>query len=1182
MANRLIIQEIDGNIRILLHLSGYLTADQVSRDIPYEKIIEPEELEDLRWYLEDYLQAPFAVWEDRGTRIHKMLPKWGERLFNWLFQSGKARDAYIGLRGHKDFELWIKSDSPDFLALPWELIKDPELPSPMALDGVLINRSIPIPTDTSKHCGGNQLRVLMVIARPYGIEDIPYQMIARSLMEQLDAVSSKVELEVLRPPTLTNLRVRLAQAAQEGKFYDVLHFDGHGAVGEIGDDFSQRSSSTGLYGEHQGFLVFEDTFGKPQPVSAEDVAGILKRANIPLFVLNACHSASLSTNVGPDAAVAPRLLHAGASSVVAMGYSIYAVAAAEFMTVFYETLFDGRSVAEAIAEGRAQMQRNNLRPSPKKKMPLRDWMVPVHYARRDVIFPYLRHETNKGREALLATLNKIRQSAEKKESFEAKDIIDPLRAVGRFFGRDAEFLKLERAIQKNHVAILHGIGGTGKTELAKAFARWMRCSGGLDRSDYVLFHSFEPGLPSFNLNGVLTSIGLKLFGADFIKDSGNEKQRRLEILEILRRHRLLLIWDNFETVHSMAMSNKLTPTSDESESTKIKDFLDQVCQESMSYILITSRSDESWLSTQVYRLKVSGLSSGDAAQYADYLLAHTSAKVQQRREKKSYGELIQFIGGHPLSMRIILPLLEESEPDFILSELNKKDTLTFGFDDPRERTQSLGACIHYSFQHLENENRRCLPLLALFEGVVDVDLLDVLSNVKDIPEPFQGIGKDQWGSILKSCSRMGLLEYLKVNIYRMPPALPGYLKAYWRQKTGTNFEQEWNAARIASIVAYSSFGQWVIDQSRGGDGGLAMEAMDLHHHEMERVLANTLELKAFFQAESILRALCEYYGIRGLYEELRGWISRCHIATEFTKGNQPDFETEAGFLWLTTREEEAKRLQMIGDFNLAADIQNEIIEKLEASDSQSNKGTIADLYHQRGRIAEFRGELSEAEKWYKKSFEIFKKQKSSSGVAINSLRLGILCQMQEDLNGAMTWYWKSKELFEQLNDQSYLAAVYYQLGRVGDILRNFAEAEKWFKKSLNIYVSLKNQTGIAENYFELGRLAHYQGDLYLAEQWYKKALEINETLNNRRHLVTNYGQLGVLAIHLGELEEAMEWTICAATLFDEFPHPFTMGVPDVLVFLTKELGIETLEVIWRRVTGTALPDSVRYIVEQQA
>ena len=37
--------------------------------------------------------------------------------------------------------------------------------------------------------------------------------------------------------------------------------------------------------------------------------------------------------------MATRLLEAGAAAVVAMGYSVYAVAAAEFMAAFYEALF---------------------------------------------------------------------------------------------------------------------------------------------------------------------------------------------------------------------------------------------------------------------------------------------------------------------------------------------------------------------------------------------------------------------------------------------------------------------------------------------------------------------------------------------------------------------------------------------------------------------------------------------------------------------------------------------------------------------------------------------------------------------------------------------------------------------------------------------------------------------------
>ena len=56
----------------------------------------------------------------------------------------------------------------------------------------------------------------MVISRPSGTGDIGYRMIARPLLERLDAVRGEVDLVVLRPPTLDELRDALAEAAAAG------------------------------------------------------------------------------------------------------------------------------------------------------------------------------------------------------------------------------------------------------------------------------------------------------------------------------------------------------------------------------------------------------------------------------------------------------------------------------------------------------------------------------------------------------------------------------------------------------------------------------------------------------------------------------------------------------------------------------------------------------------------------------------------------------------------------------------------------------------------------------------------------------------------------------------------------------------------------------------------------------
>ena len=77
---------------------------------------------------------------------------------------------------------------------------------------------------------GGRLRLLMVIARPGGTSDVGYQMVARPLLERLEAVRGEVELTVLRPPTFAALRETVRQAAEAGEPFHVVHFDGHGGM----------------------------------------------------------------------------------------------------------------------------------------------------------------------------------------------------------------------------------------------------------------------------------------------------------------------------------------------------------------------------------------------------------------------------------------------------------------------------------------------------------------------------------------------------------------------------------------------------------------------------------------------------------------------------------------------------------------------------------------------------------------------------------------------------------------------------------------------------------------------------------------------------------------------------------------------------------------------------------------
>jgi hypothetical protein len=80
-------------------------------------------LEDLRWYLEDYLSAPFGVWEEHGPAIRDKLTGCGDQVFESVFSAGPARDAYQRARD-QGLEVVFRSADPGLLGLPWELMRD--------------------------------------------------------------------------------------------------------------------------------------------------------------------------------------------------------------------------------------------------------------------------------------------------------------------------------------------------------------------------------------------------------------------------------------------------------------------------------------------------------------------------------------------------------------------------------------------------------------------------------------------------------------------------------------------------------------------------------------------------------------------------------------------------------------------------------------------------------------------------------------------------------------------------------------------------------------------------------------------------------------------------------------------------------------------------------------------------
>jgi tetratricopeptide (TPR) repeat protein len=1156
-------------------------------------------LERLRWYLEDYLIAPYGVYEDQGAQIGASLREWGEQMFSPVFGSGPARDAYLGMRARGDVDLVFRSASPSLLGLPWELMADPGRDRPLALEVAGVGRSLPVAPDAPQTVAvpGGRLRMLMVISRPAGGRDVGYRMIARPLLERLEAVRGAVDLVVLRPPTLEALRAELAAANAAGKPYQVVHFDGHGVLPDRSGRAGWPQMFAGPAGE--GVLVFEKPGGGADDVAASRVAQVLADAKVPVIVLNACQSAAVGKEL--EAAVATRLLREGVASVVAMAYSVYAVAAAEFMAAFYEKLFAGGTVAAAVTAGRRQMFRNPGRPSPKGDLPLADWLVPVHYFRRDISFPQAVMPRPAGLPTLADALETVGAAARPPGLGD----LDPVGGV--FVGRDALFYELEVAARLQEVMVLAGPGGTGKTELAKAFARWWRDTGGVESPGWVFWHSFEPGVATFGLDGVVSEIGQGLHGEQFaLLEPG---QRRAVVLDALAKHRMLLVWDNFESVRSMPDPGHATPPLDEADCAGLREFLEAVAAGGQSAVLVTSRTAENWLGA-IRRITVGGLAAHEAAEYAGVLLAPYPA-ARERREGRAFGDLLQWLDGHPLSMRLVLPHLDSDSPEGLLAGLQGTAPLAGGEEDGADRSQSLAASVAYSYAHLAPATRRLLPAVSLFHGVADTAILGAFSRAPQAPARFAGAGRDDWAAALADAARVGLLAGLGGGMYQVHPALPAYLAAAW-QADEPAYPAARAAANDAMLAAHAFFGRWLLRQVNSGDAGRALKVIALERRTLGSFLGHALDNGLWAAAGAILLPLSEYWEARGLDADAGAWDDRIREATQAITGAPPPLDTQAGALWLHATGSQANRelrrhhldraetsyqqvltaLQAMDEgllqqgemaaayLNLGAvaqergeldAAQNWYTKSLAIDEKLGNRPGMAGAYHQLGMVAQGRGELDAAQNWYTKSLAINQELGNRPGMATNYHQLGNVAREGGELDAAQNWYTKSLAIEEKLGDRPRMAATYHELGIAAQGRGELDAAQNWYRKSLAIVEKLGDRPGMAGAYHQLGLVAQERGELDAAQNWYTKSLAINQELGNRPGMALTFSQFGLFAEQQGKLAEALVWTVKCVSLFDEIPHTSTKRGTRTLARLTSRLGMAALEDAWRAVTGKELP-----------
>ena len=1088
-------------------------ARQSAPPVAFQNPLADSDYEGIGWCLREYLDNPFGEAPARAEAVETGLRNLGRLLFQAAFRGNEESFRLYSeatAAGLAECTLNILSDQPEFLALPWELMNEPDAGYP-ATQMVSVARRLDqaSPPAEQEQSSAPQLNVLLVSPMPALIAEDSGANIQGSHGQQatetikvLESLNIQVELDYLRPPTWESLSQVLEERSGH---YHLVHFDGITiAPGTSGDP--AEDSEPGLVPD----LIFEDEQYQADPVPVSRVAQLLLSAQVPLVVLaagqqtNSGHAPHLWPAAGrvlaqagvPQAAILPHVLH-GADTTE------------RFLQEMYQALTQGFGLGTSLARARRSLMDDPHRLTLTGKKVFWDWITPQVYESGHYTPPVIEEE----KPDPLAP--PVMPGAEE------EDTGTPLPAAGQYglVGRNLEIRQVERLFQGSPLVLLSGDTGAGKTELALGISRWCQRTFRDQLPGGVFYSTFEASHPA-GLERIIHEIGTSAAGLEFA--DMNARQQRLWVLDYLQKRPSMLVWDNIQNVAGdTAREGSGLLTLD--EQAELNEFIAQVTQggSGSRLLLVSQHPSLSWLTVPFQKQTLAGLRGHDRLELAGIILE--KATIDSARVTPDSLALLELLEGHPLAMQIALPLLKEVPASVLLSEIRR------GIEEMPEnaveegRPSSLTAVMEYSWSKMTHRSRTHLPMLALFQRRA---MMDILNHITQERAYRSAMGEELgWGAcrtMLRSAQAAGFLEPISPSVYQIHPALPWFFgRKLTQQLTGPAIRQlELEFLRVYADTADYFMESLYENQASGVTAILAEEG------NLTQALGLALEAEQWDSAQLLVQPLAQVYRMQKRYPELQRLRGQLLESVGVTAAEAK--ERGAIEMWVYLQGTAASEATELLDLNTAETLNQQLLEYLVAEPEGEQDPRTAAVYHQLGIISLNRRLWDEAAGWLQKSLAIIEDGEDLHSVADDHYALGQVRQGQRLYTEAKEWYKKSLDIHQRVPDEEEMVKDYRALGMISHLKFEYQEAESWYSRARDLVEESRDEETAVQIYHQLGIIYHAQSQFEEARDRYEQALHLSDRIGNREQMVVEFHHLGLLAQSRGILyDEAEEWYLTA-------------------------------------------------------
>ncbi len=637
----------------------------------------------------------------------------------------------------------------------------------------------------------------------------------------------------------------------------------------------------------------------------------------------------------------------------------------------------------------------------------------------------------------------------------------------------ADELKKALVYIKNHrILLLSGVGGVGKSTLARALV------------DFRPVKVPEPFWFSFNQNqdatlgDILEKLAAYMKAPEiaFFKNEKREPGKTdLDKLtgELYKRSEIWLIFDDLHIVL---------------DDTRFINKGIELLFSSLRYnthnakVIITSRilpelsNGESLIDVVEGEEKqsISGLKKEFAI---SYLINNGLDKV----EAKKLEELAITVDGHPLALKLLVGLVKKFGVIDTLEDINIYQTEK---EDTIKKARRI-------FDKLAGEEKEFLKRISIYREPVGIKALEIMYNKKT---PKNAVNK----LLDKS-----LLETNKQGNYWLHPLIKEF--AY----------DELESKKEVHKLAFNFYNSLKLPEKPLSKEDI-QPAIEAYHHAY---MAEEYNLAALIIYQSNLYLFLDLWGQSETLVELYSHLLQEKYYSQIDKGVMGFLFGNLGLAYSDLGEIK----KAIECYMQALKIAKDLGDKKGEENSLGNLGLA---YIQIGQV-------DKAIQNYEQALQIAEEIGDIRGKGNSLGNIGLAYNQLGKIEKAIQYYKKALEIASKVGDKRGEGS---HLGNLGNVYADIGRVEKaieYYKKALKIAREIGDRRGEEGRLGNLGNVYIQLGKTEKAIQYYEKALEISKEIVDKKVEGNSLGNLGNAYIQLGKTEKAIQYYEQALQIAEE-------------------------------------------------